>query len=122
MTPVSPLFTVYSHPFSLICKKASVCLSAAQRGQQRPGLVCGGDGDIHQSGAHRGHVCGRPGEARPGPGKTQNLNPYCSVRSEKYVLLLQPAKLESPNTCYILKANQSGRIKGFLPGDADMTW
>lgn len=60
---------MFSHPFLLIFEEGSVCFSAAQRGQQRTGLICGCDGDVHQSGAHRGHVCGRPGEAGPGPGK-----------------------------------------------------
>lgn len=41
---------------------------AAQRGQQRPGLIRGSDGDLHQSGPHRGHVCGGPGAPGPGPG------------------------------------------------------
>lgn len=46
---------------------------AAQRGQQRAGLLCDRHGDLHQSGAYCGHVCGGPGEAGSGPGTFPNL-------------------------------------------------
>lgn len=75
---------LFVHRCQLLTRqRASACLSAAQRGQQRPGLVRGGDGDVHQPGAHSGYVCGGPGETRPGSGKASSpspLIPHKSVR------------------------------------------
>lgn len=68
--------------FKEIVQIGSFYFSAAQCGQQRAGLICGSDGDVHQSGAYSEYVCGRPREARPGTGKHQELNPFISRRKK----------------------------------------
>lgn len=46
---------------------------AAQRRQQRSGLVCDCDGDVHQPWPHCGHVCCGSGEAGSGTGNNLKL-------------------------------------------------
>lgn len=94
--------------FSGFLKRVLACFYAAQRGQQWPGLVCGGDGDVHQSGPHRGHVCGWPGETRPGPGNDQRL-----MKSEKYI-----SKQKRHNNT----TKHSDRIKDFWRCSSKDVW
>lgn len=56
---------------------------AAQRGQQRSGLFCDCDGDVHQSWPHCGHVCCRSGEAGPRPGTNLKYNLCISAKHKQ---------------------------------------
>lgn len=58
---------------------------AAQRRQQRPGLVCDCDGDVHQSRPYCGHVCCRSGEAGPRPGTNLKYTFFISAVHEQYL-------------------------------------
>lgn len=75
---------------------------AAQRRQQRSGLVCDCDGDVHQPWPHCGHVCRRSGEAGPGPGN--NLKLIFSY-------------LQNTNKIYGARKNRSNKLwlQGSLP-------
>lgn len=58
-------------------------LSAAQRRQQRSGLVCHRNGDVHQSRPHCGHVCCRFGAAGPRPGTNLKDNLFISAKHKQ---------------------------------------